>query len=222
MAELRVGAIIFDMDGVVIDSGDVYERHWRAWAAAHALDYEVSIARVHAGRPPRETIRIAAPHLDAAAEAARFNADLDASDDTDSATAMPGAAALLNALPPDRWAIATSALGVIARLWLQHAGLPLPLALVAADDVEHGKPAPDPFLAAARLLGQDPARCLVIEDAPAGIRGAKAAGCTVLAVQTSHDPADLAEADHLARGLHDVGVEVDADDLLVTWRSATT
>lgn len=220
MPELRVDAIIFDMDGVVIDSGDVYERHWRTWGAAHGLDYDESIAAVHSGRPPRETIRIVAPHLDATAEAIRFNANLDASDDTDTATAMPGAVTLLRSLPPDRWAIATSALSAIARQWLELAGLPRPQALVGADDVANGKPAPDPFLAAARLLGQDSARCLVIEDAPAGITGAKAAGATVLALCTTHAQEDLAEADHETSSLADVVAVVDADELVVRWRSS--
>jgi sugar-phosphatase len=221
MPELHVDAIIFDMDGVVIDSGDVYERHWRDWGVDHGLDYDAEIAAVHPGRPPADTVRLVAPHLDAEVEAARFNITLNASGDADSATAMPGAAALLTSLPLDRWAIATSAFRVIAEQWLQHAGLPLPTALVSVDDVEHGKPAPDPFLKAARLLGKDPARCLVIEDAPAGISGAKAAGATVLGLQTTHQPPDLGGADHLALGLHEVNASVVGDGLLVSWRSSS-
>jgi sugar-phosphatase len=219
MPELHADAIIFDMDGVVIDSGDVYERHWRAWGAGHDVDYDAHIASVHPGRPPVETIRIVAPHLDAEQEALRFNAALDASDDADSATAMPGAVALLSSLPPERWAIATSAVRVIAGQWLRQAGLPLPHALVTVDDIENGKPAPDPYLLAAELLGRDPARCLVVEDAPAGITAAKTAGATVLGVRTSHAVEDLAGADHLALGVQDISVRVDADGLLVSWRS---
>jgi sugar-phosphatase len=218
MPELHVDAIIFDMDGVVIDSGDVYERHWRDWAAVHGLDYSSDIASVHPGRPPVETIRVVAPQLDAEAEAARFNAALDASEDADAATAMPGAVALLSSLPPDRWAIATSAVKVIARQWLGHAGLPTPEALVTIDDIENGKPAPDPYLRAAELLGRDPRRCLVVEDAPAGITAAKAAGATVLGVRTSHRAEDLAQADHLALGVHDITVTARDDGLLVSWR----
>lgn len=217
MPEFRVDAVIFDMDGVLIDSGDVYERHWRRWAARHGLDYATDIAAVHPGRPPTETIRIAAPHLDAVAEAARFNDDLNASDDADSAAAMPGALELVSALPADRWAIATSATGSIALGWLRHAGLPIPDALVSADDVEQGKPAPDPYLRAAELLRRDPSRCLVIEDAPAGITAAKAAGATVVAVQTTHVAADLRDADAITAGLDGVEIEQQAGVLLARW-----
>lgn len=219
MPELLVDAMIFDMDGVVIDSGDVYERHWRDWGAGHGLDYDAHIAAVHPGRPPVETVRVVAPHLDAEEEAARFNATLDASDDADAATPMPGAVALLKSLPPDRWAIATSAVRVIAEQWLRHAGMPPPQVLVTIDDIENGKPAPDPYLLAAELLGRDPQRCLVVEDAPAGITAAKTAGATVLGVRTSHAVEDLVGADHLARGVQDIEVRVDGDRLLVRWHS---
>ncbi len=218
MPELRVDAIIFDMDGVVIDSGDIYAKHWRLWGEGHGLDYDTDIAPVHPGRPPVETIRIVAPHLDAKAESAGFNDVLDADDLDDDIAAMPGAVSLLTSLPPDRWAIATSAFRVIAEQWLARAGLPEPAALVTVDDIENGKPAPDPFLRAAELLGKDPRRCLVVEDAPAGISGARAAGATVLAVQTTHAPDDLGEADHLTAGLHTISATFDGDGLLVSWR----
>ena len=218
MPELHVAAVIFDMDGVVIDSGDIYERHWRNWAVGHGLDYDSDIASVHPGRPPVETVRVVAPHLDAAVEAARFNAGLDATDDANAASAMPGAVGLLSELPVDRWAIATSATRAVARQWLQYAGLPLPAALVTVDDVKNGKPAPDPYLMAAGLLRAEPRHCLVVEDAPAGITAAKAAGATVLGVQTTHGPGDLAAADHLARGLQDVSASIDGDGLLIRWQ----
>ena len=217
MPELRVDALIFDMDGVVIDSGDIYERHWRAWGAQHGIDYDESIARVQPGRPPLETVRVVAPHLDAATEVARFNADLDTETDEGQATPMPGAVALLHSLPAGRWAIATSASQQIAPVWLRQAGLPLPTALVTVDDVKRGKPAPDPFLRAAELLGCDPRRCLVIEDAPAGITGAKAAGATVLALRTTHGSEDLSAADHETSDLGSVTVAVEVDRLLVRW-----
>jgi sugar-phosphatase len=217
MPELRVDAIIFDMDGVVIDSGDVYAKHWREWGEGHGLDYDTDIAHVHPGRPPLETIRAVAPSVDAEAETARFNSALDADESDDAIEAMPGAAALLTALPRDRWAIATSAYRDIARQWLAHAGMPEPAALVTVDDIEHGKPAPDPFLRAAELLGVDPGRCVVIEDAPAGITGAKAAGAMVLALRTTHGPEDLAEADYQTYSLDSITAAADVDGLLVRW-----
>lgn len=218
MPEIRVDAVLFDMDGVVIDSGDVYARHWRSWGAQHGLDYDVHIRHVHGGRPPVETIRVVAPDLDAVAEAARFNASLEASPDADTAAAMPGARELLHALPPDRWTIATSAVRSMASAWLQHAGLPVPRSLVGFEDVERGKPAPDPYLRAAELLGVEPTRCLVVEDAPAGVTAARAAGATVLAVLTTHALEVLTEADAVTAGLHMIEAETDGDGLLIRWR----
>lgn len=219
-ARLRVDAVIFDMDGVVIDSGDAYARHWRTWGAEHGLDYDAVIARVHPGRPPAETIRIVAPHLDAEAESRDFNARLEADDDEDPIMAMPGAAELLSSLPAGRWTIATSAFRPIAREWLAHAGLPVPPELVTVDDVEQGKPAPDPFLKAAANLGFDPARCLVVEDAPAGITGAKAAGARVLALGTTHEREDLTAADFHTAGLWSVSAAVEGDQIVVSWEPA--
>ena len=157
MPELRVDAVIFDMDGVVIDSGDIYAKHWREWGAQRGYDYDRDIARVHPGRPPAETIRIVAPDLDPEAESIAFNARLDADDGEDAIAAMPGAAELLASLPPDRWTIATSAFRGVAVAWLRHCDLPVPPALVTVDDIKHGKPAPDPYLRAAELLGFGPA-----------------------------------------------------------------
>lgn len=220
MPELRVRAIIFDMDGVVIDSGDVYARHWREWGAAHGYDYDRDIARVHPGRPPAETIRIVAPELDADAESAAFNAGLDADDGEDAITAMPGAAELLARLPSGRWTIATSAFRGVAVTWLEHCGLPVPPALVTVEDVKRGKPAPDPYLRAAELLGVEAADCLVIEDAPAGVQAATSAGATVLALRTTHGGADLGLADHHTSGLHSVSADADGDDIIVSWEPA--
>jgi sugar-phosphatase len=217
MPELRVDAMIFDMDGVVIDSGDVYAKHWRLWGESHGIDFDRDIAHVHPGRPPEDTVRVVAPHLDAVAESIAFNDSLETDDGADAIEAMPGAAELLGSLPPDRWTIATSAFRDIAKSWLAHVGLPVPQALVTVDDVERGKPSPDPFLRAAELLGRDPARCVVVEDAPAGITAAKAAGATVLALRTTHGPEDLGEADYQTAGLWTVRSTIDSEGILVSW-----
>jgi len=220
MPELRVDALIFDMDGVVIDSGDMYAKHWRAWGQAHGIDYDTQIAHVHPGRPPLETVRIVAPGLDAAAESRAFNDALEQDEGEDAISAMPGATELLGSLPDGRWTIATSAFRGVAEEWLRHVGLPVPAALVTVDDIEHGKPAPDPYLRAAELLGVVPASCLVIEDAPAGVTAAKAAGATVLSLRTTHGAADLGEADFGTAGLHTVNVSVHHDDLVISWQPA--
>ncbi len=220
MPELRVRALIFDMDGVVIDSGDIYAKHWRAWGAQHGYDYDRDIAHVHPGRPPVETVRIVAPELDAEAESIAFNDALDADDGDDAIAPMPGAVALLTSLPPDRWTIATSAFRGVAVVWLQHCGLPVPPALVTVDDIENGKPAPDPYLRAAELLGVDPADCLVLEDAPAGVQAAKTAGATALALRTTHGREDLGLADHHTLGLHTVSATAEGDEIVVSWEPA--
>ena len=220
MPELRVDAMIFDMDGVVIDSGDVYAKHWRQWGDRHGIDFDSQIAHVHPGRPPEDTVRVVAPHLDAVAESVAFNDRLDADDGQDAIEALPGAAALLARLPADRWTIATSAFRGVAVVWLAHCGLPVPPALVTVDDIENGKPSPDPYLRAAELLGVDPARCLVVEDAPAGVQAAKAAGATVLALRTTHPREDLESADYHTDGLHSVSATVEAGQIVVSWEPA--
>jgi sugar-phosphatase len=221
MGELRVAALISDMDGVLIDSGGVYDRHWELWAERRGVSRE-RIISVHYGRPAAETIRLVAPQLDAVAEARLFNDALAAEPSAAGVSAMPGAIELLGSLPAHRWAIATSAPRVMAERWLEHVRMPLPGVLVAAEDVARGKPAPDPYLRAADLLGVSAGRCLVIEDAPAGISAAKAAGATVLALLSTHTAADLVDADHLVAGLEDVDISTDGSDgsLCVRWRAA--
>ena len=220
MPELRVDAMIFDMDGVVIDSGDVYAKHWQLWGEQHGIDFDTEIAHVHPGRPPADTVRVVAPHLDAKAESKAFNERLETDDGEDAISAMPGAKALLASLPAGRWTIATSAFRAVTLEWLSHVGLPIPAELVTVDDVEHGKPSPDPYLRAAELLGADPTRCLVVEDAPAGVQAAKSAGATVLALRTTHGPEDLGLADHQTAGLWTITAVVEGDDIVVSWESA--
>jgi sugar-phosphatase len=132
---------------------------------------------------------------------------------------MPGALELADAIPAERWAIATSAPRVMAERWLAHIGLALPSVVVAVEDVARGKPAPDPYLRAAELLGVAAADCLVIEDAPAGISAARAAGATVLGVLSTHTAARLGDADHLVAALDQVEIRPDglAGGLLVRW-----
>jgi len=218
--ELRVAAVIFDMDGVVIDSGDIYAKHWRLWGEQHGIDFTTHIAAVHPGRPPVETIRLVAPSLDAEAESRAFNDALGA-DDGVAIAAMPGARDLLESLPQGRWAIATSAFRDIAEGWLAATGLPRPAAFVTVDDIEHGKPAPDPYLLAAKLLGVDPARCVVVEDSPAGVQAGKSAGAHVLGLRTTHPGAELTLADYGTAGLQAITAATDGEDIVLSWEPAS-
>ncbi len=119
-------------------------------------------------------------------------------------TTLPGAAPLLEALPPGSWGVVTSGTRALATGRLAHGGLPIPERLITADDVERGKPDPQPYLAGAAALGVDPAQCLVVEDAPAGIEAGKAAGMTVLALATTFEVRALAAADYVVGSLADV------------------
>jgi sugar-phosphatase len=203
MTHLECDAVLFDLDGVLVDSAACVERHWRRWAAEKHLELE-EIMRVAHGRPTVETIRLVAPHLPAEEEGARLDAG--EAFDTDGVTAVEGAAPLVHSLPPDAWAIATSGTRDTAMTRLRHTGLPVPLVLITADDVKRGKPNPEAYLLAAAKLGVRPEQCVVVEDAPAGIRAAHAAGMRVIAVATTHAQAELGEADVRTGRLADIQI----------------
>jgi sugar-phosphatase len=173
---------------VLIDSTPCIIRHWERWAQRHGLDI-TDVMQVAHGYRTDETMRIVAPHLDANAEAERFRAAEVL--DTDGVKAIEGAAGLLAPLPGDAWAIVTSASRDLALVRLQHAGVPLPDALVCGDDVTHGKPSPEPYLLGASRLGIPPERCIAVEDAPAGIASARAAGMRVIGVASTHRREEL-------------------------------
>ena len=220
MPELRVAAVLFDLDGVLVDSDAIYERHWRRWAAERDVDPDAVLA-VHHGRRAVEVIELLTTGLDVTAEAARYNAGLEADRDFEGLALMAGSLELLAALPADRWAIATSGPRAVAEPRMAHLGLPLPAVLVTADDVARGKPAPDPYLAAAAGLGLDPARCLVVEDAPAGIDSARAAGCHVIGVASTHRADALARSDVVVARLSDLRIDPAGEGLRVSWLRET-
>jgi mannitol-1-/sugar-/sorbitol-6-phosphatase len=188
MTELECNAVLFDLDGVLVDSVLCVEGHWQGWAAKHHLDRD-AIMRLAHGRPTVDTIRLVAPHLPAEEKAARLNAG--EAFDTEGVVAIDGAAQLVTALPPGAWAIATSGTRNTAITRLRHTGVPVRSVLVTADDVKHGEPDPEAYLLAAAGLGVPPARCVVVEDAPTGIHAAHAAGMRVISVATTHSPAEL-------------------------------
>ncbi len=203
MTEWDCDAVLFDLDGVLVDSAACVERHWRRWATEHGLDSE-DIMRFAHGRPTVETIRLVAPHLPAEVEAAR----LDASEafDIDGVVAIRGAAQLVRSLPPTAWAIATSGTRDTALTRLGHTGLPLPAVLITANDVKRGKPHPEGYILAATRLNVAPGRCVLVEDAPAGISAAQAAGMRVVALATTHSRAELRAADVTAARLADIQI----------------
>lgn len=212
MPTFECDAIIFDQDGILIDSETTNELHWRQWADEKGVSAE-HILSVHHGRPVIQTIGIVAPHLDAAVEAVAFEGVL--ANHMDTLQPYPGAHRLLTSLPAGRWAVATSAPRIMAVPRLEHLGLPVPEIVVTINDVANGKPAPDPYLMAAERLGFAPERCVVIEDAPAGVTSARAAGANVIAVASTNPAEALQEADAVVGRLVDIDVVIQEDRLII-------
>ncbi|MCW3063399.1 MAG: HAD-superfamily hydrolase subfamily variant 3 [Solirubrobacterales bacterium] len=192
----RADALLVDLDGTLVDSAAPVRRAWDAFAARHRLDGE-AVRRFAQGRPSRETVRLLAPDADHDAEAAAVE-DAEVHD-TAGVSALPGAARLMAS--DRRLAIVTSCSTALAETRLRAAGLPIPRVLVSSDGLERGKPDPACFVIAARRLGADPARCVVLEDAPAGILAGRAAGATVIALRTTHADDELRDAHAIADDL---------------------
>lgn len=209
MRERTYQAILFDLDGVLIDSTACIIRHWREWSLRHDLKLERILEYAY-GVPTVQTIRQVAPHLDAVAEARLF-AELELND-SDDVVAMEGAAQLLLGLPDDTWAIVTSANRELAKARLEHAGLPIPDVLVSADDVREGKPSPEPYLAALGKLSLPASDCLAVEDSPAGIQAARGAGMDVIAVASSHPAKELLRANRIIVSLAELRVVTQYDE----------
>jgi mannitol-1-/sugar-/sorbitol-6-phosphatase len=198
MPELLVDAVLFDMDGTLVDSTASVLRNWQRVAAMLGRPGEDLVGDRH-GVPGRQVLRIIEPGLSGERidELDRVLIEGEVADTAD-VTATKGALELVCALPGDRWAIVTSAPRRLADARLAAAGVPVPEVLVTADDVRAGKPGPEPYRLAARLMGRPAVRCLVIEDAPAGIASARAAGCPVLGVLSTFPSLDAVTVADLA------------------------
>jgi sugar-phosphatase len=198
-------AVLFDVYGVLLDSTAAHRRVWTTWAQRQGLDPDVVWQTFD--RRPEDTVQDAALHLDPAAERRCLDALL--AGEKDGFPAVDGAADLLNALPPSRWAIVTSGDREAIHERFALAGLPLPTVQVYGADVEQAKPAPGCFLLAASRLGVSPSAYLVVEDTPAGVQAARAAGCTVVGLTTTHTAAELHEAHTCADSLAEVAPLLD-------------
>lgn len=192
MIEIAGKAILFDMDGTLVDSTICVEKMWGMWGARHGVALKDILAVSH-GRLTRDTIRQVAPHLDADTEAARL--DREAALWGDGIVALDGALELIESLRSDQWAVVTSAPRELAVARLTFAGLPVPASLVCSEDVRAGKPDPDGYLKAAAMLSVTPAACTVVEDTPAGVLAARAAGMRVLAIGRTFPPEALLGAE---------------------------
>lgn len=184
-------ALLFDMDGVLIDSTHAVARVWTNWAIEHGFDPREVVQAAH-GRPSLSTVKDYLPNADHETE----NREVERREieDLEGVIAWPGALELLNSLPADRWAIVTSCTRKLAEVRLKAAGLPRPDLFITSSDVVHGKPAPDPYLKGATTLGFDPAECVVVEDVAAGVQSGKSAGCRVIGLRTTVREEELIEA----------------------------
>ena len=217
MIAIRCGALLFDLDGVLIDSTPAVARVWQRWALEHGLDPDAVVRLAH-GRPSRNSIRELLPNADIEREDREV--ERREMEDLDGVVLLPGARQLLDILPPNRWTIATSCTRPLAEVRLRAAGLPFPKTMVTSSDVKIGKPDPEPYLKAATNLGFPASDCIVVEDAPAGIHAGKAAGARVIAVLTTMPRRDLEDArpDWIVKNCADIAASTDADGLQLGLR----
>jgi sugar-phosphatase len=189
--KIHCRGILFDLDGVLVDSTPAVARVWTLWAKKHGFVPDEVVRQAH-GRPSLTTIRELLPNADHQAE----NREVERGEieDTDGVIPLPGAVEILRALPQGRWAIATSCTRRLAEVRIRAAGLPFPEHLITSTDVQRGKPDPEPYIKAAQILGLATADCIVVEDAPAGIRAGNAAGARVLALRTTAPDQELTQS----------------------------
>lgn len=192
MSSLRCRGVLFDLDGVLVDSTPAVARVWAWWAREHGFPDPDEIVRIAHGRPSITTIRELLPHANHEAE----NREVERREieDTEGVIPLPGAVELLRTISPEKWAIVTSCTRRLAEVRIDAAGLPKPKQMITSNDIKHGKPNPEPYLKGAQILGAAGAECVVIEDAPAGIRAGKAAGAHVIALRTTAADDELREA----------------------------
>jgi sugar-phosphatase len=184
-------ALLFDMDGVLIDSTPAVARVWTKWALAHGFEPKEVVRRAH-GRPSITTVRELLPHSDHEAENARIErAEIE---DIEGVIPLPGALDIMRGLPEHRWAVVTSSTRPLAEARIRAAGLPTPPLFITSSEVSRGKPDPEPYIKAAQALGFSPNDCVVLEDTLAGIEAGKRAGARVIAFPTTIPTEELRRA----------------------------
>jgi sugar-phosphatase len=205
--KIHAEALLFDNDGTLVSTMESVNRCWTRWAREYGITAE-DFARVGLhGRPAAEIAADLLP-TDVVPEAVARIEQLEVDDVAGGVVLLPGTAELLAQLPADRWAVVTSATRRLAEARLEEVGI-RPKMLIAADDITRGKPDPEPYLLGAARLGVDPVRCVVFEDAPAGLTAGRAAGMRTVALATTHERSELL-ADVVVRDLSAVSVQVTA------------
>jgi len=192
-------AIIFDLDGTLVDSAKCIEKMWKIWANENNIDYQ-KINSVAAGRTTLETMKMVAPDLATKGMADDF-AERE-SKETEGLKQIDGAKEILESIPKELWAIVTSGSKLLATSRIVNSGLPFPETLVTSDDITNGKPNPEPFLKAAHRLGVIPEKCVIFEDSVSGINAAVAAGAKVIGINTKK----LREIDAVVKNFIDVNI----------------
>ncbi|MFD4990199.1 HAD-IA family hydrolase [Streptomyces sp. NPDC058374] len=208
--KIEADALLFDNDGTLVSSVDSALRCWTRWAQEAGLSAADFAGVPMHGRPSAEIVADLVPAAGVAAAVARIE-DLEVEAVGEGVEPVPGALALLGSLADDRWAVVTSASRRLAEARLAAVGI-VPATVIAADDITRGKPDPEPFLLAAARLGVAPERCVVFEDAPAGLASGRAAGMRTVALTTSHPAAELT-ADAVVADLTAVSVQVNGGSL---------
>jgi mannitol-1-/sugar-/sorbitol-6-phosphatase len=215
LVTVKASGILFDMDGVLVSSIGSVNRCWKRWAEHYGLPNAASVQIEHGTRAV-DMIAKLMPGLDVV-EGLRLIEDMEIEDVSD-LKVLPGARALLESLPPERWAIVTSATYRLLLGRLKAAELPVPERIISGDMVERGKPDPEPYRRGAELIQSSPAECIVVEDAPSGVDAGVAAGCRVLGVLGTHSEAELraAGASWVVRSLEDVCARTEPQGLVLS------
>jgi sugar-phosphatase len=215
LVTVEAAGILFDMDGVLVSSIGSVNRCWKRWAEHYGLPNADAVQIEHGTRAV-DMIAKLMPGLDVA-EGLRLIEDMEIEDVSD-LKVLPGARALLESLPPERWAIVTSATYRLLLGRLKAAELPVPERIISGDMVERGKPDPEPYRRGAELIQSPPAECIVVEDAPSGVDAGVAAGCRVLGVLGTHSEAELraAGASWVVRSLEDVSARTEPQGLVLS------
>jgi sugar-phosphatase len=211
MPTFSCSAILFDLDGVLVDSTGAVDREWREWARHKGVDGDAVMAIAHGVRT-LEVIQRVAPHLDAAAEVLAL--ETREANHQEGVKVMPGALVLVQSISLGHWGVVTSGTLQLASARLRFCGLPVPEVMVTADQVTHGKPHPEPYLTGAKRLGFHPADCIVIEDAPAGIQAGRAAGMKVIGLASTYPASALVQADAVIGRLAKIQVAANGDGKL--------
>lgn len=212
--QIECAALLFDLDGVLINSTPAVERVWRQWAIEHGFNPDNVVARAH-GRPSLTTVREFLP--DADHEAENRIVERREIEDLEGVVPLPGAPDLLASLPSERWTIVTSCTRALAEVRIRAAGLPLPKQMITSNDINHGKPHPEPYIKGASVLGFPAAECIVVEDVPAGVTAGKTAGAKVIAFTTTVQEFALREAgaDWVLNGCGDIRLNSTERDLVL-------